>query len=86
MSQPLSGVLGRKLTTEQDPERGPKLTTNLPNNESRTLPLRTVVALVLLLVGVVCVPLGVGMIAGTGAAVVAIGALALSIGVAIGFL
>ena len=84
MSQPLANALGRKIPIEQDPERGPKLSSPLevPSND-RVLPLRSVVALILLLVGLVCIPVGVGMIAGTGAAVVAVGALALALGVAI---
>lgn len=87
MSQPLSNVLGRKLDIEQEPERGPKLATvNENNTPVRVLELRLVVALVLLAVGLVCVPVGVGLVAGTGAAIIAVGALALTLGGAIGFL
>ena len=87
MSQPLSNVLGRKLDIEQEPERGPKLATvNENNTPVRVLELRLVVALVFLVGGFVCVPIGVGIVAGVGAAIIAVGVLMLALGGAIGFL
>ena len=49
---------------------------------TRVLPVRSVIALILLLAGLVCIPVGVGMVAGTGAAIIAVGALSLALGVA----
>ena len=83
MSQPLRNVLGRELPTQQDPERGPQLSNRETQTETRMLPLRSVISLIMLLAGLVCVPVGVGMLAGTGAAIVAIGALSLALGVAL---
>lgn len=83
MSQPLRNVLGRELPTQQDPERGSQLSNRETQTETRMLPLRSVISLIMLLAGLVCVPVGVGMLAGTGAAIVAIGALSLALGVAL---
>ncbi|UVF61426.1 membrane protein [Gordonia phage DalanDe] len=84
MSQPLSQRLGRKVPIEQTPEKGPRMTSPLEvaPSETRVLPVRSVVALILLLTGLVCIPVGVGMVAGTGAAIIAVGALSLALGVA----
>ena len=84
MSQPLSNRLGRKVPIEQSPERGPHMPPQeAPYTETtRVLPVRSVIALILLLAGLVCIPVGVGMVAGTGAAIIAVGALSLALGVA----
>lgn len=93
MSQPLSNKLGTKRGIDSD--RGPvnlgrKVQVNAEVSEEepveRMLPVRDVIALVLLLVAIILIPVGVFMVAGLGAALIAVGALALISGVLVGLL
>lgn len=83
MSQPLSGVVGRKIAIEPDPERGPKLSNGNADvvTTQRVLAVREVVALILMIAAVVLIPVGAGMLWGLGGALLTLGVLVGGIGV-----
>lgn len=83
MSQPLSGVTGQKLNIQNEKR---KYIVNRQNNGESSISVRLAITLALILAGVVCVPVGVSMVAGAGAGVVAFGAVALVLGLILGVL
>lgn len=58
-------------------------TTIEPVGSQRVVPMRDMLVLIFLLVALVCLPVGVAMIAGTGGALITVGALSLLLGAAI---
>ena len=56
------------------------------NSGEKSISVRNAIVLFLLLAGVICLPVGVTIVAGAGAGVATFGAIALVLGVALGLL
>jgi len=81
MSQPLSGVTGKRI-----PIKNEKRKYMAVKQTASTIEVRQAVVLLLLVVGLVCVPVGAGIIWGAGGALIAVGIVSLILGVVLGVL
>lgn len=80
----MSQKLGRKIPVEGSEKRN-YMATNT-NERGRTISLREAFTLLLLLVGVICLPVGAAIALGTGVAIFTVGAVAFILGVLLGVL
>lgn len=83
MSQPLSGVTGKKVPIQN--EKRKYMTIRTDQNE-RQVSLREAVTILLIVVGAVCAPVGAGVAWGIGVGVFTAGVVALILAVILGVL
>lgn len=84
MSQPLSQKNKQRIPIKGDEKRNYSMVQQ--QSTQRTIPMREAITLLLVIVGVVCLPVGAGVAWGVGPAIFVLGAVALILGVLLGLL